>query len=206
LTSYAEILARLETRLMPLSAVGHGVDRSDFDLNPAFRPAEARSLKPAAVLIAIVDRADGPHVVLTQRTADMPTHAGQVAFPGGRVQPEDSGPVATATREAFEEVGLDPAFVRPFAAMPAYETVTGYSVAPVLARVEGTFIPKPDPREVATVFETPVSFLFDPSNLQRHVREWNGLERAYYALHWRDQVIWGATAGMIKAIQDRIWP
>jgi 8-oxo-dGTP pyrophosphatase MutT (NUDIX family) len=201
----ADLLERLRQRLPGLETAGAAATTSDFDLDPDLRPLAPRRLTPAAVLIGLVERADGLRVVLTQRTADMPTHAGQVAFPGGRVQADDPGPVAAALREAHEEVGLHPSFVRPFAAMPAYETVTGFQVAPVLALVSGDFVATPDPREVAAVFEPPVRFVFDPGNLERHSRMWNGRERHFYAMSWQDRVIWGATAGMIKAIQDRVW-
>jgi 8-oxo-dGTP pyrophosphatase MutT (NUDIX family) len=201
--------ALLSRRLDPLEAASAGAlevpRRSDYDLNPHVRPGEPRTLKPAAVLAAIVRRPQGWTMLLTRRTAEMPTHAGQVAFPGGRVQAEDRDPVATALREAQEETGVDPRFVTPIGTFDAYETVTGFRVVPIVAVVEPGFTLNPDPREVAQVFEAPWEFLMNPANHERHEREWQGTTRAYYAMPYQGHYIWGATAGMIKALYDRLY-
>lgn len=198
----ADARARLATRLDRPGAAP--VLTSDFDLNPQYRPGP-RALTPAAVLVGLVERPQGLSVLLTQRTADMPTHAGQVAFPGGRVQPEDVDAAAAALREAQEEVGLAPDLVRVVGGFDAYETVTGYAVSPIVAFVDPAFTPRPDPREVADVFETPFAWLMDPANHQRHERAWQGGARSYYAMPFEGRYIWGATAGMIRALWRRLY-
>jgi 8-oxo-dGTP pyrophosphatase MutT (NUDIX family) len=135
----------------------------------------------------------------------MKRHAGQVAFPGGRVDPGDASPLAAALREAQEEVGLDPAHAAVLGQADPYLTGTGYLIAPFVARLDPGFRPSPDPREVAAVFETPLSFLMTPANHQRHEREHEGVLRAYYAMPHNDRYIWGATAGIIRALYDRLY-
>lgn len=196
----------LQQRLRPLeqATAGEAALRSDYDLTGLERPTD-RPLKPAAVLAPLIQRPEGWTVLLTQRTAEMPTHAGQIAFPGGRVQPDDPDLIATALRETEEEVGLARAFVRPIGALDAYETVTGFHVTPIVALVSPGFCLRPDAREVADVFEAPLAFLMDPANHQRHERDWQGHKRAYYVMPWQNRFIWGATAGMIKSMYDRLY-
>lgn len=204
----ADLDARLRARLDPLefgAGWGDPPPFGDYDLNPHFRPAERPVLKRAAVLAPIVRRPEGFTMLLTQRTADMPTHAGQIAFPGGRIQAEDDGPVGAALRETFEEVGVAPDYVTPLGAIAPYETVTGFSVAPIVGYVEPGFTLRPDPREVADVFEAPMSFLMNPANHERHTRDWQGQSRAYYVMPFENRFIWGATAGMIKRLYERLY-
>lgn len=206
-TTDADFLDRLLTRLDPLEAAdGHAraPARSDYDLNPLFRPDGERILKPAAVLAPIVQRPEGLRLLLTQRTADMPTHAGQVAFPGGRLKVGEDA-VTAALRETEEETGIARRFVAPVGVFDAYETVTGFAVSPVVALVDPAFTLAPDPREVALVFEAPVSFLFDPRNHERHSRPWQGSERHFYVMPYQEHMIWGATAGMIRALYLRLY-
>jgi 8-oxo-dGTP pyrophosphatase MutT (NUDIX family) len=203
-----DFLQRLFERLDPLEFAenwAHAPPRSDFDLNPQFRPGTVQALKRAAVLAPIVRRPEGLTLLLTLRADTMPTHAGQVAFPGGRIQAEDAGPVAAALRETEEEIGLAARFVHPLGTFEPYETVSGFSIAPVVALVEPGFSMALDPREVADVFETPIAFLFNPANHQLQRRVWQGGERSYYVMPWLDRYIWGATAGMIKALYDRLY-
>ena len=201
----ADFLARLEARLDAVGGPEAAPARTDYDLNPAFRPDTTPTLKRAAVLVGLLPHTDGLSVVLTTRTHTMPTHAGQISFPGGRLQAEDAGPEAAALRESEEEVGLDPSSVRLLGRSPTYQTVTGYYVTPVVGLIERPFSPRPDPREVADVFTTPMSFLMNPANHERHERTWNGLTRAYYAMPYGERYIWGATAGMLKALYDRLY-
>jgi 8-oxo-dGTP pyrophosphatase MutT (NUDIX family) len=203
--SDADFLERLRARLEPFAGLRDETPRSDFDLAPAFRPTGSVTLKPAAVLAPIVQRADGLTMLFTQRTPDMPTHAGQISFPGGRVQDNDSDAVAAALRETEEETGIGPHFITPLGSFDAYQTVTGYRIVPIVGLVEPGFTLRPDPREVADVFETPISFLMDPANHQRHERDWGGQKRAYLAMPFGDRYIWGATAGMIKALYERLY-
>lgn len=195
---------RARARLTPLDRLHTLPVRLEMDPRTAELAAE-RTPAPAAVLAPIVRRPGGFTMLLTQRSPDMPSHAGQVAFPGGRVQPEDSGPVATALRETFEETGLASEFITPIGGYGAWRTGTNFLVTPVVAFVEPGFTLNPDPREVDAVFETPLSFLMDTANHQRHAREFNGAMREYYAMPWRDRYIWGVTAGMIKFLHERLY-
>jgi 8-oxo-dGTP pyrophosphatase MutT (NUDIX family) len=169
---------------------------SDFSLNGVVPVPE--SWRPAAVLVPLVRRESGMTVLLTQRTDDMPSHAGQIAFPGGRKQVEDSSLVVTALRETEEEVGIDRSFVEVIGPIDTYVTRTGYAVTPVVGFVRPAFTLKPDPREVADIFEVPLAFFLDPANHHVHSRTWQGRERRYYAMPYGERYIWGATAGMLK--------
>lgn len=155
----------------------------------------------AAVLVPLVQREE-LMVLLTQRTQQLSTHAGQVAFPGGKQDPEDIDAVATALREAQEEVGLDAQFVEVLGPLPRYETGTAFIVTPVVALVQAQAPLKPNPYEVADVFEVPLRFLLDPANHQRHRLQWQGLEREWFSMPYNDagtqRYIWGATAGMLR--------
>ena len=180
--------------------------RSDNDLN-AHAPEDFRpglSPIPAAVLVPVVMRPSGLTVLLTQRTADLPSHAGQIAFPGGKVDADDDGALAAALREAEEEIGLSRAFVEPLGFLDAYRTVTGFAVAPAVALVREGFELTLNAREVADAFEVPLAFLLDPANHQRQSREWKGARRYFYAMPYEGRFIWGATAGMIRNLYERL--
>lgn len=155
----------------------------------------------AAVLIPIVARESGMTMLLTQRTAHLRDHAGQVSFPGGRCEPEDPDPVFTALREAQEEVGVDPAQVEVFGCLPEYLTSTGFRVTPVVGLVTPPLNLRLDDFEVAEVFEPPLEFLLDPANRRRDTVEYRGALREYWAMPWRGYYIWGATAGMLVSLQ-----
>ncbi|EXU81147.1 DNA mismatch repair protein MutT [Comamonas aquatica DA1877] len=155
----------------------------------------------AAVLVPLVLREELT-VLLTQRTEQLSTHSGQVAFPGGRQDPEDADATATALREAQEEVGLDPGQVEVLGSLPVYETGTAFMVTPVVALVQPDAALYPNPYEVADVFEVPLRFLLDPAHHQRHRLHWQGLEREWFSMPYldagRERYIWGATAGMLR--------
>jgi 8-oxo-dGTP pyrophosphatase MutT (NUDIX family) len=163
--------------------------------------APQTTLTQAAVLIPIVRRETGMTILLTQRTDHLRDHAGQVSFPGGRCEPVDPTPVATALREAQEEVGIDPAQVEVLGCLPRYVTGTGFSITPVVALVEPPLNLQLDDFEVADVFEPPLDFLLDVANHQRHQLEYRGAMREYWAVPWKDRYIWGATAGMLVSLQ-----
>lgn len=178
--------------------------RSDGDLNADWvdRPTEFR---PAAVLAPIVKRPEGWTMIFTQRAEETPAHPGQVSFPGGRVQESDVNAVETALRETREEIGLDHNYIEPLGAWDQYETGTGYRITPIVGLVEPGFELTLDPREVASVFEAPLSFLFDPANHERREGVWRGHRRFYYAMPYEGRFIWGATAGMIRALWERLY-
>lgn len=157
-------------------------------------------LTPASVLFPIVLRADGPTVLLTQRTADLRDHPGQISFPGGRAEPDDASPAHTALREAEEEIGLCAAPVEIIGYLPEYRTGTGFRVTPVVALLTPPFALQPDPREVASIFEVPLAFLLDSANHQQHSAFYRGKQRDYLAMPYGDYFIWGATAGIIATL------
>jgi 8-oxo-dGTP pyrophosphatase MutT (NUDIX family) len=172
---------------------------SDDDLNPHARMIpEGEAPKPAAVLVPLVPRKDGLHLLLTQRQPHLTRHAGQVAFPGGRVDETDADAVAAALRETAEETGIAPSFVEPLGFLDTYLTSTNYRVVPVVAVLRHGFTLTPDAGEVADVFEVPLAFLMTPGHHERHSRPYQGAERFYYAMPWKERYIWGATAGMIR--------
>lgn len=170
-------------------------DHHDFDTDVAGHPA--------AVLVAVTDRGE-PGVILTQRTETLRRHAGQIAFPGGRIDPEDSGPVAAALREAEEEVALPPALVEVIGTADRYRTITGYEVTPVLGVVPADLVLVPAEAEVADVFEVPLAFLLDPANQRVGRAMYQGSERRYYEIFWGERRIWGATAAMLVNLSRRL--
>jgi 8-oxo-dGTP pyrophosphatase MutT (NUDIX family) len=159
---------------------------------------------PAAVLVPLVNRPEGLTLLLTQRSADLPDHPGQISFPGGRVEPSDDDLPSAALREADEEIGLSRKAVTLLGTLGVYETVTGYRVTPVVGWVEPPFELKPDPVEVAEVFEVPLSFLLEPSNQKRHFRMQGDVRRDYYAIPFEDRYIWGATAAMLLMLDQAL--
>lgn len=193
MSDVAERLAAALARPQPPS--------SDFDLNPQFRP-EGRVLKPAAVLLAVVERPEGPAVLLTKRASGLRHHPGQIALPGGKVDEGDADAAAAALREAWEEVALDPDAVRVLGTMPAHETVTGYAMTPVVAHVAVPFEPRIQQAEVAEAFFVPFAHLAAPDRYRVERRRWLGQWRSYYAVPWGPYYIWGATARVFRALAE----
>jgi len=187
-------------------------------LDPAFRPARGDGelqgrlsvaadavLKPAAVLVGLLDKDGEANVLLTLRTEHLSSHAGQIAFPGGKIEAGDAGPTDAALRETEEETGLAPRFVDVIGLLDPYVTGTGYRIVPVVGVIKPGFTLAPDPSEVADVFEVPLSFLMNPANHQRHERVWKGELRRYYAMPYLERYIWGATAGILRNFYDRLY-
>jgi 8-oxo-dGTP pyrophosphatase MutT (NUDIX family) len=180
--------------------------RSDDDLNPGARMIpEGEAPRPAAVLVPLVPREGGLHMLLTERQPHLRRHAGQVAFPGGRIDETDLGPVAAALRETEEETGIPPSFVEPLGFLDTYLTSTNYRVMPVVGILRPGFTVTPQVEEVADVFEVPLAFLMNPASHERHAREWQGKQRHYYAMPWQGRYIWGATAGMIRNLYSLMY-
>ncbi|HEX6978389.1 MAG TPA: CoA pyrophosphatase [Alphaproteobacteria bacterium] len=175
--------------------------RGDHDLNPGL--TAGKPLVPAAVLVPIIDRPDGLTVLLTRRTDHLHAHAGQISFPGGRVEECDADAIECALREAEEEVGLPPDRTQVIGRLDTYQTRTGFEIVPVVGIVRPPFTLKPDTFEVAEVFEVPLGFVLDPGNHQRHSRrDAYGVERQFWVLPYGDYYIWGATAGILVNLSE----
>ena len=179
-------------------------NRGDHDADPVMRKiAEVRPIRPAAVLVPIVDHAE-PTVLLTQRAQHLPDHPGQVSFPGGKIDKTDADPRASALREAEEEIGLDRTHVEPLGYLDLYMTTLGYRIVPVIARVKPGFVLSLNASEVDATFEVPLAYLMDQNNVQRHSRDWQGMTRHYYAFTFGERYIWGVTAGILRNLYDRV--
>ena len=181
-----------------------GRNSSDYDLNPRLTLPEDRVLRPAGVLVPIANGDAGLHVVLTKRASGLKHHPGQIAFPGGKVDPTDAGPEGAALREAHEEIGLPPSNVAVLGILPQHETVTGFMVTPVVGRILAPFDPIPEAGEVDEVFTVPLGYLSDPTNFRIERRRWRGQWRRYYAVPYGPYYIWGATARILRAFADRM--
>lgn len=181
-----------------------GRDTSDYDLNPATRLAADRVLRPAAVLVPLIPGPGGLAVILTRRSSRLLHHPGQIAFPGGKIDAGDADATAAALREAEEEIGLPRDRVEVIATMDAHETVTGFSVTPVLGCIRAGFDPRPEPGEVDEVFAVPLSHLLDRARYRVEGRRWRGEMRRYYTVPYGPYYIWGATARILRALADRM--
>jgi 8-oxo-dGTP pyrophosphatase MutT (NUDIX family) len=186
----------------PTVATSSGDDDLNAHLPPSTDDGPGR---PAAVLVPIVWRDSELAVLLTLRTDHLPSHGGQICFPGGKIEASDSGPLAAALREAEEETGLDPRLVEPLGYLDVYRTRTGFRIVPVVGLVDPVAEFSPAEGEVADVFEVPLRFLMDPVNHLQEARVWRGVERRFYAMPYGERYIWGATAGMLKRLYDRLY-
>jgi 8-oxo-dGTP pyrophosphatase MutT (NUDIX family) len=197
---------RIWTRAAVLAAASRlswpgGEPSGDFLANPDFRDdIAALAKRPAAVLIGLIDRPEGLSLLLTKRHDNLSSHSGQVAFPGGKIDPEDPSPEAAALREAREEVGLDPRYAEIIGRLPDYLTGSGYRIAPVVALISPQAEFRADPTEVDYVFEAPLDFVLDPANRTMGSRIWNGRRRYFYEIPYGRHYIWGVTAGMIVVL------
>ena len=194
--------ARLDPELPP-DAFSEGPHFGDFALDGG-PPPNLPAPRAAAVLAPIVARPEGLTVLLTQRASHLRSHSGQVAFPGGKLDPGETA-LQAALREAQEEIGLEPAFVEPLGWLDSYLTGTGFRIAPLLALVKPGFDLVINADEVADAFETPLAFLMDPANHKLESREWQGQTRRFYAMPHDGHYIWGATAGIIRNLYERLF-
>lgn len=207
----AEFRRRASNRLLPLDDITAADARgpaiiADADLNPdAVDTMDGDALVPAAVLVPLLVSGRDLSVLFTQRSNDLPAHAGQISFPGGRIDPSDAGPVETALRETHEETGVDPAFVETLGLLDPYNTGTGFRIVPVVGLISPGFTLQPHPAEVAEIFEVPLSFLMNPANHKRHEIMWKGARRRYYAMPYLERYIWGATAGILRNLYARLY-
>lgn len=203
--SLQNLRAWIERHLDPLEEREASATAWDSDLGPNAFPNEPAEFTPAAVLVGLIEREAGYNVLLTRRSDTLRRHTGQVALPGGRCDPGETV-WTTALREAHEEVGLHPDYVSLAGLSSPYRTGTGYLVTPVVGFIKPGFTLTANPDEVAHIFETPFGFLMDPTNYEEHERQApTGEVRRFYAMTHEDQYIWGATAGMLRALYQRLY-
>nr|WP_239113316.1 CoA pyrophosphatase [Shimia biformata] len=177
---------------------------SDFDLNPDVKLPEGRKLRPAGVLVPIQIVDDVPHVILTKRASHLKHHPGQIAFPGGKQDDGDADVIAAALREAREEIGLPTGNVDVLGTLPTHETVTSFTVTPVLGRVRQAFDIVPEPGEVEEVFHVPLSHVTNPARFSIQSRRWMGQRRHYFTVPFGPYYIWGATARILRGLAERL--
>lgn len=203
--SPAELREWIASHLDPFDSEPSRPVNSDFDLNPDMAAGGEVVLRPAAVLVPLVERREGLSILLTRRSDALRSHSGQVAFPGGRLDPGETVRQA-ALREAHEEIGLSPEHVTLAGLSTPYRTGTGFMVTPVVGFIPPDLPLVPSPDEVAEVFEAPFGFLMDLTNYERRFYDMpDGQRRHFYAASWENQTIWGATAGMLRALYERLY-
>ncbi len=188
--------------LRPLDALPDAEPLNGDELADLLPPGQP--LRPAAVLVPLVQRPEGWQVLLTRRSRELPQHGGQISFPGGRIEATDANPVAGALRETHEELGIAPDRVTPLGLLDVYATISSYAVTPVVGVLDPSQDWRPDPREVDLVFEVPLRFLLDRRNLRREERHFRGRLRGYYVYPYGEHAIWGATAGMLVNLLERL--
>ncbi|KQZ01862.1 NUDIX hydrolase [Pseudolabrys sp. Root1462] len=203
---YARVRDRLTLDVPPgLNDASVTPVRGDHDADPVLQKiAEIRPIRPAAVLVAVIDHPE-PTVLLTQRAQHLPDHPGQISFPGGKIDKTDADPLGAALREAEEEIGLSRGAVEPLGYLDLYMTTLGYRIMPLIARVPPGFELALNTAEVDAAFEVPLAFLMDRTNMEKHSREWQGMERHYYAITFGERYIWGVTAGILRNMRERIY-
>ena len=201
-STFDDFLTRARAQLDPITGPETLPPGGDLDL---VEQAALPDIRPAAVLIPVIERPSGPSVLLTERPHSMASHAGQVAFPGGKVDACDADEVAAALREAHEEVGIDPAHVELIGRAAPYVSGSAFRITPVLGLLPADFIAVPEPGEVDEVFETPLSFLMDPANHATGEGVWKGRTRTFYDIPHNGHRIWGVTAGIIRELYLRVY-
>jgi len=177
----------------------------DHRLAENLAPQDGRLHHPAAVLFPVIPHQEGPTLLLTERSHQLKSHAGQIAFPGGKIDAADEGPIDAALREAEEEIGLQRTHVEPLGCLDPYLSSSGYRIIPVVAMIATPFTLAVNKDEVEAVFEVPLGFLMNPDNHEIHEREWRGAQRRYFAMPYRERYIWGVTAGIIRTLYERLY-
>ncbi len=203
MTAAFDPFERLVAALHPLEPAPSGPGWNLSELVDLL-PEGVAGLRPAAVLLALIAHPAGPSVLLTRRTEALRHHAGQVSFPGGRIEAGDRNPVGAALREAEEEVGLASSLVQPLGYLDPFVTITGFHVFPVVARVDAAYLPKIDPAEVAEAFEVPLAFLLDPGNAHPLTVDYQGRARQLLEFRYQQHRIWGATAAILVNLRTRL--
>ena len=179
---------------------------TDYDLNPDVTLPSGRVLRPAGVLVPLIERQGQLQLILTKRSSRLKHHPGQIAFPGGKVDDSDTDVIATALREAREEIGLPPENVQVVGTLPSHETVTSFNMTPVVGLIHTPFDPVPEPGEVDEVFSVPLAHVLEPARFSVEGRRWRGQRRYYYTVPFGPYYIWGATARILRALADRMTP
>lgn len=196
----------LRDRMYRLGAIGAGDETGDYLFNADLEDAiRGNAKKQAAVLIGVRDVDGEAHLMLTQRTATLRTHSGQIAFPGGRIDADDAGPNGAALRECEEETGIAPNFVEPVGRLPDYLSGSGFRIHPIIAHIHDGYTLRPNPDEVDHVFDVPLGFLMDERNHTLGSRDWNGKRRYFYEMPFGEHYIWGVTAGIIRVMFERLY-
>ncbi len=205
-------LSEMEFRRVVLKRLGDGCDidmhmvEGDHVLNPDFQnEVVERALRPAAVLIPVIERAEGLSVVFTRRTTKLKSHSGQVSFPGGKIDAGDGDARLAALRETHEEVGVAPEAVDVLGQMPDYFTGSGYRISPVIGLVNRDAVFEASPDEVEYIFEVPLSFLMNPDNYRIGTKRFENIDRYFYEIFWEEQYIWGVTAGIVRMFYNRVF-
>jgi 8-oxo-dGTP pyrophosphatase MutT (NUDIX family) len=209
--SPAGVFARIESRV-PLTLPDNALDilhlppDGDHRLNDwLIEPEFLATSRIAAVLIGLVERDGALHVLLTLRASALRVHSGQIAFPGGKLDPTDASPAAAALREAEEEIGIPASRIDVLGYLPPYLSGSGFRIVPVLARIKTPFETTLNPDEVAELFEVPFAFLMSEANHELREREWKGRQRQFYAIPFGERQIWGITAGILRALYERLY-
>lgn len=197
------MVTRVDKTQVARALTSGGRPSSDFDLNPEARPKPV-ALKSAGVLLPIIERPTGPHLILTKRSSTIKNHPGQIAFPGGRVDPDDASHVAAALREADEEIGLPPSSVEVLGELPTHETVSNYTMHPVVGWVTQDFTPRLEEAEVSEIFEVPLPHVLEIANFAIQSRIWRGQKRQFYTVPYGPYYIWGATARVLRAFAEKV--
>lgn len=202
---FSRAAARLSLDLSPADLDMAAIPvNGDHSLNPLSAPIRGPT-RPAAVLVPLVAYRDEIKVILTLRASALRDHSGQIAFPGGKIEATDASPTAAALRETKEEIGLCPEHIAPIGYLEPYLTGTGFRIMPVVARIDPSYRLKINPAEVDEAFEVPFAFLMDEANHELHAREWKGAMRSFYAMIYGERNIWGATAGIIRNLYERLY-